>query len=71
MNLITTDSAAFWSVTLSRQWQIQRLVEWAAMLERRVAELDPDYRAYPWGRTETGTDSGQSNSQSGTVGDMS
>lgn len=29
---------------------IQRMVEWANMLERRVAELDENYRAYPFGR---------------------
>ena len=30
--------------------QIQRLTEWANMLEDRVKEFDPLYRGYPWGR---------------------
>lgn len=29
---------------------IQRLGDWAAMLEERLAELDPLYQAHPWGR---------------------
>ena len=28
----------------------ERIVAWAAMLERRVAELDPQYQAYPFWR---------------------
>lgn len=29
---------------------IDRLKDWANMLEKRVAEFDPMYRGYPWGR---------------------
>lgn len=27
----------------------ERELEWTAMLERRVAQLDPQYQAYQWG----------------------
>lgn len=46
--LLTDECAAIWS-NLPPKWQIQRLKEWAQMLESRVSELDPDYRGYPWG----------------------
>lgn len=29
---------------------VQRLGDWAAMLEVRMAELDPNYQAHPWGQ---------------------
>ena len=46
---MTQDAADAWA-SISKEWQIKRLREWAEMLEARVAELDPMYRAYPFGR---------------------
>jgi hypothetical protein len=40
-----------WS-RIDKKYQITRLTEWANMLEKRVAELDPLYRGYHWGRID-------------------
>ena len=45
---MTEENVAGW-MYLDQKWQITRLTEWAAMLEERVAELDPQYRGYQWG----------------------
>ena len=47
---MTDEMSDFWREAISREWQIWRLIDWANMLEKRVLEFDPDYRAYPWGR---------------------
>jgi hypothetical protein len=47
---MTDESMQYWA-QLKPEWQIQRLKDWALMLERRLAELDPNYRAYSFGRT--------------------
>jgi len=50
---LTEEYAGAWaSMGLSQGWQMTRIKEWANMLEKRVAELDPDYRAYPFGRID-------------------
>jgi hypothetical protein len=49
---MTKDNAQAWA-QLEPKWQIIRLTDWAAMLEERVKELDPEYRSYPWGRNKT------------------
>lgn len=49
---LTDTYAAHWAMCgMASKWQIKRLTEWANMLEKRVAELDPNYRAYQFGRT--------------------
>ena len=35
---------------ISKDCQIKRISEWAEMLETRLAELDPDYKTYQFGR---------------------
>jgi len=50
---MTDEAAASWAAMgLSQTWQIKRLTDWANMLEKRVAELDQNYRSYPYGRTD-------------------
>lgn len=39
-----------WAETLAAEDYDERMMEWLGMLERRVAELDSMYLAYPWGR---------------------
>lgn len=52
LGTMTDENAKAWAgMGLSKDWQIKRLVDWANMLERRVSELDPLYRAYPFGRS--------------------
>lgn len=46
---MTEGHAAVWSA-LDPKFRELRMKEWALMLERRVAELDPNYRSYPFGR---------------------
>ena len=46
---MTDENADAWAM-IAPIHQIQRLTDWANMLEKRVKELDPIYRAYPWGR---------------------
>ena len=48
---MTEENAAAWA-HLDTAWREKRMLEWALMLEKRVAELDQNYRAYPWGRRE-------------------
>jgi len=48
---MTTQNVNAW-VHLSKDWQIARLTDWAAMLEERLAQLDPLYISYAWGRTD-------------------
>lgn len=48
---ITEQNVRAWA-QLDPKWQLVRLTDWAAMLEERVAELDPLYQAYPWGRNK-------------------
>ena len=51
LGTMTDDNARAWaSMGISKDWQIKRLTDWANMLERRVAQLDPMYRAFPFGR---------------------
>lgn len=47
---MTDENLAHWNNTISMKYQMQRLQDWANMLEQRVKELDPDYQTYPWGR---------------------
>jgi hypothetical protein len=47
---MTDENLASWNSTISIKYQMQRLQDWANMLEQRVAELDPDYRSYAWGK---------------------
>lgn len=47
---MTDNNVECWNTTISMKYQLQRLQDWANMLEARVAELDPEYRSYPWGR---------------------
>ena len=47
---MTDDNVASWNTTISTRYQMERLQDWANMLEARVAELDPEYRSYAWGR---------------------
>jgi hypothetical protein len=46
---LTDEYADVWAM-IAPIHQIQRLTDWANMLEARVKELDPMYRSYPWGR---------------------
>ncbi|HJZ04905.1 MAG TPA: hypothetical protein VJ327_03495 [Patescibacteria group bacterium] len=46
---MTDENADAWSM-IAPVHQIQRLTDWANMLEARVKEFNPQYRAYPWGR---------------------
>lgn len=48
---MTDENADAWAM-IAPVHQIQRLTDWANMLEARVKEFDPQYRAYPWGRRE-------------------
>ena len=51
---LTDEQIAFWKACGMRERDVfNNLRDWAEMLERRVAELDPDYRAYQFGRTPT------------------
>jgi hypothetical protein len=50
---LTDESMIQWQNTIGLKSQLERLQDWANMLEARVAQLDPDYRAYPWGRNFT------------------
>ena len=45
---MTEENAQAWS-HLDPVYQIARLTDWAAMLEERMAKLDPNYMAYQWG----------------------
>jgi hypothetical protein len=46
---MTDENADAWAM-IAPMHQMQRLTDWANMLEARVKEFDPEYRAYPWGR---------------------
>ena len=48
---MTDRNAQAWS-HLDPKWREKRMREWAEMLERRVAQLDPDYEFYHWGRRD-------------------
>jgi len=48
---MTDDNNIIWSL-MEKKHQITRLTDWANMLEKRVAELDPLYRGYHWGRID-------------------
>lgn len=48
---MTEQNAQAWA-HLQPKWREQRMREWAQMLERRVRQLDPDYKAFPWGRRD-------------------
>lgn len=51
LQTMTDEMAKAWDVMgLTESMQIERLQDWANMLEKRVAEFDSLYRAYPWGR---------------------
>ena len=45
---MTDENAASWA-NIAKVHQIQRLTDWANMLEARMKELDPLYRGYRWG----------------------
>lgn len=45
---MTNENSDAWAM-IAPVHQIQRLTDWANMLEARLREFDPDYRAYPWG----------------------
>lgn len=49
---MTDENADAWAI-IAPVHQIQRLTDWANMLEARVKEFDPMYRAYPWGRKKS------------------
>lgn len=46
---MTDEMADAWAM-IAPVHQIQRMTDWANMLETRMKEFDPQYRAYPWGR---------------------
>lgn len=46
---MTDENADAWAM-IAPVHQIQRLTDWANMLEARVKEFDPLYRAYPWSK---------------------
>lgn len=46
---MTDENADAWAM-IAPAHQIQRLTDLANMLEARVKEFDPEYRAHPWGR---------------------
>jgi hypothetical protein len=48
---MTDENNIIWS-RIDKKHQITRLTDWANMLEKRVAELDPLYRGYHWGRRD-------------------
>jgi len=51
LQTMTDEMAKAWDVMgLTDSMQIERLQDWANMLEKRIAEFDPLYRAYQWGR---------------------
>ena len=50
MQTMTDENLDQWRQTIALQHQIERLSDWANMLEQRVAEFDPNYRSYYWGR---------------------
>lgn len=51
LGTMTDDNARAWaSMGISKDWQIKRLTDWANMLERRLSQFDPMYRAFPFGR---------------------
>lgn len=51
---MTEDNLAAWRAMvesgMDKAVLLERLADWARMLEERVAELDPQYQSYPWGR---------------------
>ena len=48
---LTDRNAKAWAdMGIALEHQLLRVTEWAAMLEKRIAELDPNYQTYPWGR---------------------
>ena len=51
---MTTSNVEAWNAMvengMSKDARLERIIDWARMLEERVAELDPHYMAYPWGR---------------------
>ena len=59
---MTQEAVQVWA-NLDPKWQIARLTDWAAMLEERLAQLDPYYKAYPWGRTLPAATEGKPNEQ--------
>jgi hypothetical protein len=62
---MTDEAAAAWGyMGLKKKFQIERLREWANMLESRVAELDPQYRSSNWGRTVQAQSTGEKTAQS-------
>jgi hypothetical protein len=48
---MTERNAEAWK-QLAVEYRERRMLDWALMLEKRVSELDRDYRAYPWGRKD-------------------
>lgn len=51
LQTMTDEMAKAWdTMGLTESMQIERIQDWANMLEKRVEEFDPLYRAYPWGR---------------------
>jgi len=51
--LLTHEYVEAWKdMGISKDWQIKRISEWAAMLEKRLAQLDSNYRTYPFGRID-------------------
>jgi len=52
---MTSDNNLVWD-NIDKKYQIIRLTEWAEMLEKRVSELDPNYRSYAWGRNQSSID---------------
>lgn len=54
METMTDECVVAWSAMRIRDdVLLRRVVDWANMLERRLAELDPLYRAYPFGRQQS------------------
>lgn len=51
LGTMTDNNARAWAeMGISKDEQIKRLTDWANMLERRVAQIDPMYRAFQFGR---------------------
>jgi hypothetical protein len=46
---MTDANARAWQ-PIAKKHQIEKLKDWANMLEKRLGELDPEYRFYPFGR---------------------
>ena len=53
---MTADNLEAWKAMVANGMKqevlIERLADWAEMLEARVAQFDPEYRGYYWGQNK-------------------